>query len=216
MAEIKSLISLCLQVEGMLRIISERDSAEGRQALADVFETFGNGMNAFLGVHVVEPDCHVAPAPVAAMLIGDSAQERISSEVDSARKKMDSEIEVDDDEEISVDPESTDADGIDIDTDDYGLDVGHVVAVSAGEAIAGHRSGGYPHLAQAFTVNDRFRFSRELFGGDVDEFADTVEVLSGMDSYKDAEDYLINDLAWDAESPEVAEFLEIVGNCMQG
>ncbi len=37
-----------------------------------------------------------------------------------------------------------------------------------------------------------------------------------MDSYKDAEDYLINDLAWDAESPEVAEFLEIVGNCMQG
>ena len=189
MAEIKSLISLCLQVEGMLRIISERDSAEGRQALADVFETFEYGMN---------------------------AQERISSEVDSARKKMDSEIEVDDDEEISVDPESTDADGIDIDTDDYGLDVGHVVAVSAGEAIAGHRSGGYPHLAQAFTVNDRFRFSRELFGGDVDEFADTVEVLSGMDSYKDAEDYLINDLAWDAESPEVAEFLEIVGNCMHG
>lgn len=62
-------------------------------------------------------------------------------------------------------------------------------------------------LRKIFTVNDKFLFKRELFGGNSQDFDDTLELLQSMDSYHEAAEYLLEDLAWDPESQTVINFL---------
>lgn len=65
-------------------------------------------------------------------------------------------------------------------------------------------------ISKAFTLNDRFRFRRELFRNSDEEFRETLEVIGSMASMEEAEDYFFNDLCWDPSSPEVKEFMSIV------
>lgn len=65
-------------------------------------------------------------------------------------------------------------------------------------------------LRRMFTVNDKFRFRRELFGNSDTEFTDTLNLVEAMRNYNEAEDYFYNDLAWDAEATEVQEFMAVV------
>ncbi len=65
-------------------------------------------------------------------------------------------------------------------------------------------------LLKAFTLNDKFRFIRDVFGGNEAEFSDTLDVLASMDSSAEATDYLLSDMMLDRENPAVAEFLGIV------
>ncbi|MDE7407302.1 MAG: hypothetical protein K2M76_02680, partial [Muribaculaceae bacterium] len=64
---------------------------------------------------------------------------------------------------------------------------------------------GLPELRRLFTLNDKYRFRRELFGNDNAAMTDTVNMLEAMTSLAEAEDYLYNDMGWDAESDEVKE-----------
>ena len=65
-------------------------------------------------------------------------------------------------------------------------------------------------LRKAFSVNDRFRFKRELFGNSEAEFVDAINMIESMHSYSEATDYFLGDLGWDEDVAEVAEFLNIV------
>lgn len=66
------------------------------------------------------------------------------------------------------------------------------------------------NLKKAFTLNDRFRFRRELFGNHDVEFNDTLNLVEAMHSFDEAEDYFYNDLQWDKDSPEVIDFMKII------
>lgn len=66
------------------------------------------------------------------------------------------------------------------------------------------------NLRQMFTINDKFRFRRELFGNSETEFADTLNLVSAMGSLAEAEDYFYGDLEWDADSEEVEAFMGII------
>ena len=61
-----------------------------------------------------------------------------------------------------------------------------------------------------FSVNDRYRFSRELFNGDMAEMEETLDVISRLSSAEEVVDYLANDLCWDPESDTVKDFVSIV------
>ena len=65
-------------------------------------------------------------------------------------------------------------------------------------------------LRKALSLNDRFRFRRELFGNSDIRMNETLVLIDAMNSYEEAEDYILNDLNWDIENPEVAEFMKIV------
>ena len=65
-------------------------------------------------------------------------------------------------------------------------------------------------LRKALSLNDRFRFRRELFGNSDIRMNETLALIDAMHSYEEAEDYILNDLSWDEENPEVAEFMKIV------
>lgn len=70
-------------------------------------------------------------------------------------------------------------------------------------------------LRRAFTINDRFRFRRELFGGDDRAFAEAVERLGGCADLAAAH-AMISSFGWSADNEAAAEFKEIVSNFFNG
>lgn len=67
-------------------------------------------------------------------------------------------------------------------------------------------------LSKAFSLNDRFRYRRELFGNSEVEMRNTIDMVEAMHSFGEAEDYFYGDLEWDRESPEVVDFMTIIRN----
>ncbi|MCM1138425.1 MAG: hypothetical protein NC221_06785 [Duncaniella sp.] len=65
-------------------------------------------------------------------------------------------------------------------------------------------------IFKAFTINDKFRFRRELFRNSQDEFDETLYVIAQMGDFDEAEEYFYNDLCWDPGNEDVKEFMEIV------
>lgn len=63
-----------------------------------------------------------------------------------------------------------------------------------------------------FSINDRYRYRRELFGGVDADFNDALSRVAAMDSYDEAEEYFIDELQWDPERPEVVDFMAVLRN----
>lgn len=61
-----------------------------------------------------------------------------------------------------------------------------------------------------FCLNDRFRFCRELFGNSETEFIATLDLISGMSDYDEAEEYFIDEMGWDPDNQDVSDFMEIL------
>jgi len=75
------------------------------------------------------------------------------------------------------------------------------------------------HLSQdirkAFSINDRFRFQRELFAGSADAMNTAIEHIEVMTSYGNAELYFFSQLHWDRDNEVVKDFMAIVKNHFQ-
>ncbi len=65
-------------------------------------------------------------------------------------------------------------------------------------------------LKSAFSLNDRFLYSRELFDGNMKMFDSTLDFIEGIEDYAIIEDYFYNELEWDPENPSVGSFMEIL------
>lgn len=61
-----------------------------------------------------------------------------------------------------------------------------------------------------FSINDRFRYKKELFGNSDADFNNTLALVASMDSYDEAEEYFINEEGFDKNLPLVVEFLDII------
>ncbi len=70
-------------------------------------------------------------------------------------------------------------------------------------------------LSKAFTLNDKYRFRRELFGGSDSDFSQTIGLIVQMNSYEEARDYLLHDLCWDSHNEAVEDFLTIINRHFQ-
>ena len=70
-------------------------------------------------------------------------------------------------------------------------------------------------MMRHFSLNDKYRYRRELFGGSDRIMYDTLSVLSAMHSIDEATDYLFNDLGWQDTNPDVADFVDIITNYYQ-
>ena len=65
-------------------------------------------------------------------------------------------------------------------------------------------------LRHSISLNDSFRFSRELFKGDTDLMNRVVEQISVMSSYKTAVAFLSSKIEIDEEKEAVVDFLELL------
>ena len=65
-------------------------------------------------------------------------------------------------------------------------------------------------LGDAISLNDSFRFSRELFGGDTELMNRVIEQISVMGSYKTAVAFLSSKVELNEEKEAVNDFLELL------
>ena len=68
-------------------------------------------------------------------------------------------------------------------------------------------------LRHAISLNDSFRFSRELFGGNTDLMNRVIEQISVMSSYKTAVAFLSSKVELNEEKEAVNDFLELLKKC---
>lgn len=70
-------------------------------------------------------------------------------------------------------------------------------------------------IRKAISVNDRFRFQRELFAGSANAMNTAIEHIEMMNSYGNAELYFYSQLNWDRENEVVQDFMNLVRNHFQ-
>jgi hypothetical protein len=77
-----------------------------------------------------------------------------------------------------------------------------------------HRRSKLDSLTKAFSINQRFMFQKELFGGEQQTFDEAIAELDQCSTYDEAENLLgrnyISRFHWDLDSEEAGEFLEIL------
>lgn len=63
---------------------------------------------------------------------------------------------------------------------------------------------------KAFSLNDRFRFRRELFGNNDEKMNEAIDCLNNKQSYEDSLNYIISELNWNMEDETVADFIKLL------
>lgn len=63
---------------------------------------------------------------------------------------------------------------------------------------------------KAFSLNDRFRFRRDLFGGDESRMNQAISELNDIQTYEDSITYLHQVLKWNIEDEAIADFIQLL------
>lgn len=66
-----------------------------------------------------------------------------------------------------------------------------------------------------FSINDKYRYKKELFNNSDVEFNNTLALIASMENFEEAEDYFINEVGFDYANPVVKEFLGILKKYFQ-
>lgn len=61
-----------------------------------------------------------------------------------------------------------------------------------------------------FSINEKFRFKRELFGNSDADFNNTLALVASMDDYQEAEEYFLYELGFDKSFLPVKDFLDVL------
>ena len=120
------------------------------------------------------------------------------SDEDSTEDELNNDVDYDNEQQDEIDDES---EGLDEDesVEDEEVFVGSkIVNVNRQD------------IRKMFTINDRYRFRRELFCNNEVDFVDNLNLVQAMSCYEDVEDYFYNDLQWDSENEDVVEFMSII------
>lgn len=65
-------------------------------------------------------------------------------------------------------------------------------------------------LNKGLSLNDTFRFSRELFNGETNELKRALQEISRMNSMDEVTSYLSSQIEWDEENDAVKDFVELL------
>ncbi|MCM1152943.1 MAG: hypothetical protein NC328_04760 [Muribaculum sp.] len=88
--------------------------------------------------------------------------------------------------------------------------------IQKNDTVAKPASSSKKPSGKLFTLNDRFLYSRELFGGNLKEFDKSMLALAGMDSYEEAEAYFTEEYDFDMDNPHVKSFLAVIAKMYPG
>ena len=227
MTDINNLIHLNLELEGLLRVLAERNSIHAKSLLAQKYREYAAQLEAFLAepseesarqleetasnlaaeaTHTEVKDQEAESAEVIDET--DAATAAIERGVEEAPAQAAAELqeieEAEQHPEPAVDPEPA--------VEQAPVHTADSIAVAAAQAAPiAHVPN--QKILKAITLNDKFRFRRELFGGDDRAFEDTLAILADMPSYDDACDFIYNDMMLDEKNPDVADFMAVLKEC---
>lgn len=71
-------------------------------------------------------------------------------------------------------------------------------------------------IRKMFTLNDNYKFRRQLFSNSQKDYMQTLSLIEGMKSTCDADEYFYNTLGWDKENPDVKDFMSIISVYFMG
>lgn len=217
--QLENLITQTVELEGLLRVLRDRKAPAVRALAEDKYRALCRGLDDFFAQTPEHPLENIAkgsisgPEPPAPPLevcaVAEAEAEQTPEECGA-----DDVSEAPDDVQIIIQnavPEVTPDDAAELPAAEIEEDEVEAEPPTFRQTAApapGH------DLSRAFTVNDRFLFIRKLFGGDAEDFAQTVKVLSAMPDLTEAKEYLFQDLMWDASEPAVEAFVGILGRCL--
>lgn len=180
------LIRLNIELEGALRVLRERDSADALEVAREKFEYM---KSLFDSLHCT---CTTTVKEEEAEGAEESPLEEPSvEEIAPAAAVVES-----------------DSQAVEAALDETAPQVSAVADVKTPAPAVQTRTVG--DIRKAMTLNDKFLFRRELFGGNDAELNDTIELLASMHSFDEVEEYIYDDLQWDRKNPTVVDFMEII------
>lgn len=196
--QICGLITTGLHLEGLLRVALERTS-DTPGLDAQLRETFRRYTAVFNNLF---PEAEEQPASVAV-----EAREEIVVETKSPAEEKPEESPAEKPEEEIEETSEENTEEI-VDVKEVKADVHErplSEALKVDELIARKESA---DLRKAFTLNDKFRFRRTIFGGSDQQFVSTLGELEKLSRYEDALTLLAEVLPPDGEDNE--DFLNII------
>ena len=223
MDEIKSMLREVLELEGLLMVADSRGDETPDAVftlIKEKIEQLREYTSCLPYVAVGEQEPVVEPEDEPEYVLEAESEEELEQDVEQdveAEPEIEEEPESELEEEIEAEPEEEPEPEIvpEIEAEPEPEIIKNVdetapeAIITLDEAFIRNKA---KDLKSAFSLNDTFRFRRELFGNSAADMNDAIDLVNAMNSYEEAEDYFINDLGWDAESDEVGEFMEIIRN----
>ena len=215
------MMDLCLEIEGLISLAgSRRNAAPGR--LYDLLQ-----LKASLLLDKVSAlGAVVPPVPVCEAEEVADADEQATAAAVELEEKEDATDTAADNLAVELNPGPAADDIADVDVDipqaaevrDLADDINPAAEPSEApvpvstlaDTIEAPSSRNEALLSGEFSLNDKFRFRRSLFSNNDREMAEALAVADSMNSVSDLEDYFYNDLCWDAQDPEVIDFMRIL------
>ena len=211
------------ELEGLLLLARSREQDNIDASLRQLILAKGETIEALLGDTFAENEISVVEMPEpesdeASIEINESLEDEVPAEPEGPENSyslIDDDADADEDSgnhsyEIPDDADADvnlieDADEEVVDDEDEDDDV----PLTLDEALQRNMS---RDLRKAFSLNDRFRYRRELFANNDVEMNDTLNLVETMHSFSEAEDFFYGDLEWDKEAPEVIDFMNVIRN----
>ena len=189
--QLDELLKANIEIEGLIRVMLARPTEEAEVMLKDRLVRFAS---------LCGEECASAELPEAGVQTGvadePEAIEMVSADESQAEDVVPEEI-------ADVAPDMLPRPVYVAESDDIRVDE----MLSRREAR---------DLAKAFTLNDKFRFIRELFCNNKESFDSALSLIMRMNTLSEAEVYLYNDMQMDADDPTVQDFMAIVTNHFNG
>lgn len=211
------------ELEGLLLLARSREQDNIDASLRQLILAKGETIEALLGDTFAKNEISVVEMPEpesdeASIEINESLEDEVPAEPEGPENSyslIDDDADADEDSgnhsyEIPDDEDADvnlieDADEEVVDDEDEDDDV----PLTLDEALQRNMS---RDLRKAFSLNDRFRYRRELFANNDVEMNDTLNLVETMHSFSEAEDFFYGDLEWDKEAPEVIDFMNVIRN----
>ena len=209
------------ELEGLLLLARSREQDNIDASLRQLILAKGETIEALLGDTFAENEISVVEMPEpesdeASIEINESLEDEVPAEPEEPENSyslIDDDADADADADADEDsgnhsyeiPDDEDADEEVVDDEDEDDDV----PLTLDEALQRNMS---RDLRKAFSLNDRFRYRRELFANNDVEMNDTLNLVETMHSFSEAEDFFYGDLEWDKEAPEVIDFMNVIRN----
>ncbi|MCM1348823.1 MAG: hypothetical protein NC338_05370 [Firmicutes bacterium] len=207
-ANINSLINTCLEIEGLLMLLNSRGGSAPEQIgsllkakskeLAEAIEHIQTENSPELELRPVS--CELVgldvPAPIHA---GDEnpCESLVEDQIADGEAIADAvQMEVTEDADVNPSQDSESKSDEDTPSDDL------PVPVMA-------KKSELPQMVE-LTVNDKFRFRRELFSNSDVDLNEALIIASQMSSAEEIEDYFYNDLCMDPDNQTVKDFIALL------
>lgn len=189
----EQLLRLNVELEGALRVLRERDSYQALQVATEKFETMSS-----LFQSLKERAAANTPTEI-------KEEEAVGAEQaplnERAQKSVPDNAVIADSDASSIEAAVDEASKSAKESEEDPIEA-KVSNITIPQTVG--------DIRKSMTLNDKFLFRRELFGGNDAELNDTLELLASMHSFDEAEEYIYDDLQWNREDPTVSDFMSII------